>query len=305
MGIRRFVEDNFGTEYKNKLENIGKGGENNAKGNCYEAHLVYVKICEISANHILDDLDAISISTQTESFVDDLCIKNNITSTKFNYQAKNSSLQAAVWSDEQKDRFCKQKIIDLNFWNFSQSKNIFVVSSKDKHIKNQQKIQATNEPDFLSEFIPDCKTTYELRRSHPILAEALKKITAIKEPNAYDTVLRSIAGAWAAVDQSKEHSLGDLLGVAKETIPDFIVDKIEVREIPSWLINFCDSLPNVKIKITSGIIFVILKELEIYLGRNPVISDEIKKLSNDDNAQPIDRIQAVMNLSTTAINERA
>ena len=92
MGIRRFVEDNFGTEYKNKLENIGKGGENNAKGNCYEAHLVYVKICETSANHILDDLDAILISTQTEDFVDDLCIKNNITSTKFNYQAKNSSL---------------------------------------------------------------------------------------------------------------------------------------------------------------------------------------------------------------------
>ncbi|BBI69839.1 hypothetical protein PKHYL_40300 [Psychrobacter sp. KH172YL61] len=79
------------------------------------------------------------VDSQVIGFVDDICHIDYEVSTKYNFQAKNSSGDAAKWTDEISNRFRKQRSIDANLFKVDTTENCLLVSSKNMPQRTKRK----------------------------------------------------------------------------------------------------------------------------------------------------------------------
>lgn len=152
--LEQFVQHNFGDKYVKSLQNIHRGGINNAKGNQYEQYYLLFKIFQL-ANQEDFDLEQHYLQSQPYAFVDDICYIDKQHNIKHNYQLKNSQGQTATWSKELEQRFFYQQRIDIELLKFTQSKNYLIVSDENKAKNNQQQIKnITEQQHFQCEHFP-------------------------------------------------------------------------------------------------------------------------------------------------------
>ena len=162
--LLEFVNTEFGQTSAKKLQNIHQGGKNNSKGNQYEINFLLYQTFALLKQHRVKQVQGMKqqlLGTQVMGFVDDICHIDASKNSKTNYQLKNSSGQSANWTKETTDRFKKQHITDIQHFNFSHSKNILVVSDKQKQQDNIQKIPQ-DLIDADCQYFINAKNPYEL-----------------------------------------------------------------------------------------------------------------------------------------------
>lgn len=194
MSLAEFVQDQLGKEAAKKLLSIRSGGDNNQKGGLYEDFFAVSQICAIAATE--QELDQHEISSQELAFVDDLCIRDYSRNTKTNYQARNSSGDAAAWTPDIEERFRFQCLIDRNFFSVKNSFQILLVSSEDRALSNQNKIPANERGVFLSEFFPYQESSIRLILERRCLRSNLKLLCDSHDLSNIDSAFRILLGVW-------------------------------------------------------------------------------------------------------------
>lgn len=134
-----FVHKKFGQASSANLKNIHKGGNNNQKGRDYENQFLLYKTFEIANKYTHSCANQI-IESQVIGFVDDICHIDYEVNIKYNFQAKNSSGDAARWTENVSDRFRKQRSIDASIFKINTTANCLLVSSETYALENQEKI---------------------------------------------------------------------------------------------------------------------------------------------------------------------
>lgn len=158
--LELFVEQNLGKAVLVNLQNIHRGGINNQKGRDYEDFFQLFKAFELASLDI--DHSKHLLSCQELAFIDDICYWDLENSIKHNFQAKNSSGDAADWDTEITTRCQRQTIIDTQFHNVQESRNYLLVSCERKKENNLKKIPTTLLPLNTCIFFPYFKTLVEL-----------------------------------------------------------------------------------------------------------------------------------------------
>ncbi|WP_200157307.1 hypothetical protein [Allochromatium vinosum] len=281
MNLAEFVQDQFGKEAAKKLLSIRSGGDNNQKGGLYEDFFAVSQICAIAATE--QELDRYEISSQELAFVDDLCIRDYLRNKKTNYQAKNSSGEAATWTPDIEERFGFQCYIDKNFFNVKDSFQVLLVSSEDKANSNQNKIPANARGVFLSEFFPYQESSVRLILDHRRLRSNLELICDSNDLSNIDSAFRILLGVWRS-DQAPR-TVKDIFSRArKDAKPDLFLGLISKEIIvPEWLINKCSEFEGIEIHPGAGRYIVNRNGYAVSIPANvsapdPDVLDEITTL---------------------------
>lgn len=229
--IIAFAEAKFGTKIKEKLENIHRGGNNNHKGRNYENQFLLYRVFEIAAKYSHDCENQV-IETQIVGFVDDICYIDYEEKIKYNYQAKNSSLVAADWTDETSKRFKMQRELDA-LYGVICTKNILLVSDEQKALANISKIPVELKAKDTSEYFKYHESNY-LLLEETNLKEHINKLIDDTFSSRYDYAVTIING----VLQSGEYTtIKDIFYQADfEGHPSpFIKFRKSEAELPKWV----------------------------------------------------------------------
>lgn len=259
-----YIEKTFGVEKAKNLQRIRTGGDNNRKGDSFEAYYAAAKVCDLMANKA--GAAEYILSAQEFAFVDDLCLKHEPTKYKENYQAKNSSGDAASWTSEIEERFRMQKQIDTDFHGYSESRQILLVSSENKATSNTGKIPEDMKNSCSSEFFPyGEKPTQVLYMSEKLRAD-LEKICGTGNLSVLDVAYRCVLSAW--IGSNDPRSIEDIIGEAKAlSKPDVfgaLVDESPL--IPDWIHSLCMTFPGLASRVESGKFIVGYNGFEISLS---------------------------------------
>lgn len=276
--VETFVASEMGAEQLRLLQAISRGGANNFKGNRYEQTLAAIKACELAARHSCENLNGVSLSTQAMAFVDDLCIENKLADTKVNYQAKNSSGNAAEWSADLKQRFELQRKLDLDHHKYKVCKQVLVVSSSEKFSNNLKKIDELGVEGFCVEYIPYKVNELSLIRDYDPLRKALIALAIDSKTSTLDYIFKMMQGSWIHFSYREKVSLADVISHAKSlSKPDFFRADVVSMDVPDWIKNLCGSVQGLKAELKYGVVEVEYKGLTLMLGSNPGEPIELKQ----------------------------
>lgn len=212
--ILAFVQERYGPATAKKLVNIGRGGGNNKKGADFESYYAVAKICTLAAE-TSGDWEAIHVTCQEVAFVDDVCVRDQTSLGKTNYQAKNSAGAAASWDEEMEGRFRMQQEIDLNLHQARSATQVLLVSDSDKAAANDEKIPPEMKDYCVSEHFPHCTSSTQLLLAHQPLRKALSQLCDTDELSRLDTAFKVVLGEWGG-DNHQGRSIQDVLLKAKE-----------------------------------------------------------------------------------------
>lgn len=272
MQLVDYINEKFSQADAKILINMRRGGDNNKKGESFETYYAVAKVCDIAANNqqLLNDF---TISTQVMGFVDDLCVRQVSTSSKENYQAKNSSGAAASWNKELEKRFRMQIQIDREFYKCAKSRQILLVSCKSKASENAAKIPDDLKDNCVSEHFPyNPKATMVLYQSAE-LRKNLEKICDTNDLSKLDAAFRCVVAAWICSDG--ERSVNDIIGEAKRiSKPNLFSNLIpEQPSLPDWLHRVCMAFQDLRPRVESGKVLVSYNGFEVNLGESPIEPD--------------------------------
>lgn len=175
--LDKFVTDKFGEDILILLNNISKGGSNNFKGRNYENFFQLSKAFELASSENID-LTKHSLSCQERAFIDDICHIDDENSIKYNFQAKNSSGQAANWTNVLSKRCKLQTEIDNNYHSIKNSKNYLVVPCKKKQQSNLDKIPSSLKNNNSCIFFPAYESLFELIQNTELKSHIIKLISS-------------------------------------------------------------------------------------------------------------------------------
>lgn len=267
MTLGAYVEQQFGSRQAAKLGNIRRGGDNNSKGASFETYYAAAKVCEVAANET--DLDDFLLSSQELAFVDDLCLRQQSTAYKDNYQAKNSAGSAAAWDAEMEERFRMQLQIDAEFHGSQKSRQILLVSCPEMAAANDAKIPADLKGVCLSEYFPYEAGATRLIYASPQLKRSLEAICNTDNLATLDVAFRCVVSAWLCDDTAR--SVGDVIGRAKaDSKPNVFRTSIPERPgIPDWLQRICLTFNQLEPRVEFGNFKVSYNGFEVSLGSAP------------------------------------
>ncbi len=262
MSLDAFVEKTFGAKKSAWMSKINTGGASNQKGATYENFFAISKICEILASG--HQASSYTIASQERGFVDDLCVKDAITNTKTNFQAKNSNLQAADWTAEIAEKFSYQYAIDIHHYNYTHSQQVLLVSCGKKAARNAGKIPASMTY-ARSEHFPYHETTFDLIDKHTPLNQNLKAITGGEKLDILDYAFKLLLGAWDGKTgcRTVEEVLNDAKAMARPDI--FLSSMVQRIEVPSWLKSLIANNPafqGVSVSVESTRLKVVVNNFE-------------------------------------------
>lgn len=232
--VIKFVKNTYGEKATKKLENIHRGGSNNHKGREYENQFLLYRVFEIAAKYPHNCENQI-IETQTVSFVDDICHIDYEENIKYNYQAKNSSLTSADWTQETSERFKMQREIDAAVYKVEQTKNILLVSDLNKADANMKKIPLELRGKDTSQYFECHQNIYDLVVNTD-LKRHISKLIDDTFSSSYDYAAVLING----ILQSAEYStVNDIFRLAEfEGRPSpFIKFRKNDAKIPEWVMQ--------------------------------------------------------------------
>jgi|GEM_PF-962238 len=229
-----FVKNNYGEKIKNKLENVHRGGNNNYKGRDYENQFLLYRVFEIAAKYPHNCENQI-IETQAVSFVDDICHIDYEENTKYNYQAKNSSLASADWTQETSERFKLQREIDIALYGISRTKNTLLVSDPKKDLANQGKIPIELQGQDTSQYFKCHKNIYDLLMNTD-LKQHISKLIDDTFSSRYDYAAVLIHGI---LQSGNYATINDIFCQAEfEGRPSpFIKFRKSEAQIPKWVMQ--------------------------------------------------------------------
>lgn len=181
---------------KTYLKNKHRGGQNNSKGAIYESYYATYKIASFINQHITQLENVLLTSQVTDTFVDDLLIKEPGSHLIY-HQLKD--VKNLTWeTGKLKYDFTRQmeissekhELFDLNLIYSDQNCSVCVIP-----------------PEFCqyttATYFPACSSINQLIISYPPFKEAIQNITVL--PNAEDDVLSGIAtailGTWNSIEQ--------------------------------------------------------------------------------------------------------
>ena len=268
MAVADFVKQKYGADVAGRLSRINTGGLSNQKGHEFENHYAVVRICSIAANQA--DLDKYLISTQEEAFVDDLCIRDNKTFCKTNYQAKNSAGAPADWTADTTSRFEMQRDIDENFHQFPVNRQVLLVSDADKAAANDGKIPDHMRNYCSSEHYHHQPTPTRLIMGDPALRQDLSSICQTNTIDMLTYAFQLVLSAWVS-DGTRQRSVGDLIGEANAMAhPEIFAKHMPHRgPVPAWLTEKCYAFPAMEARVEFGAFVVSFAGFEASLGSNP------------------------------------
>lgn len=202
--IGKFITDRYGEDECSHIKNIHRGGLNNQKGRDYEDSYLLHKIISIAATNSNDKCEDQIIWVQSLAYVDDICHIDGKNRAKYNYQAKNTSIDTHNWTDDISDRFRKQRIMDLELYKVKSSHNILLVSKEVVAQNNNNKIPEDLRGYDCSEYFPFYNTHFELsldpeinknirsligeKSSRSDIDYSLMLLRGILQSNEYETV---------------------------------------------------------------------------------------------------------------------
>lgn len=258
MTVTDFVEANFGSDLKKKLDRITTGGNSNQKGSKYESYFAVAKICSaVAASLPKSNFDNYSVSAQEIAFIDDICYKIHDINKKTNYQAKNSGGSAASWTTEIENRCLYQKKIDLQHHGAKSSKNVLLVSSRAKRKNNIKKIPINMRSYCFCEHFPYLENSSSLIMAHKPLRDDLNAICANDNIQTLDTAFKILHSAWATSDSNANRTVGDIVGEAKKmSRPNIFHALLPEREVPGWLMEKCATFKGCCASVESGVVYV-------------------------------------------------
>lgn len=227
-----FVHKNFGQESSKNLKNISKGGNNNQKGRDYENQFLLYKTFEIANKYSHSCANQI-VESQVIGFVDDICHIDYEVSTKYNFQAKNSSGDAAKWTDEISDRFRKQRSIDTNLFKVDTTENCLLVSSEKHASENQEKIPTDLKNNDTCEYFEFYPNIYDLVRNTE-LYQYVAELIECPSSSECDYAATLINGVLQA---GKHRTIEDIFKQAEsDANPNpFIKFRTHTAKIPNWV----------------------------------------------------------------------
>lgn len=227
-----FVYKNFGQKSSNNLKNISKGGNNNQKGRDYENQFLLYKTFEI-ANKYSHSCANQMIGSQVIGFVDDICHIDYEVSIKYNFQAKNSSGDAAKWTDDISDRFRKQRSIDANIFKVNITENCLLVSSKIHASANQEKIPTDLKSNDKCEYFEFHPNIYDLVHNTD-LHQYIAKLIERPSSSECDYAAILINGVLQA---GKHRTIEDIFKQAEsDANPNpFIKFRTHTAKLPNWV----------------------------------------------------------------------
>ncbi|MDN3399630.1 hypothetical protein QL919_12925 [Psychrobacter sp. APC 3426] len=230
--IIAFVHSTYGQDASRKLQNIHQGGLNNEKGRDYENQFLLYKTFEI-ANKYPHDCNNQIIASQTIGFVDDLCHIDYEENIKYNFQAKNSSGNAAKWTEDIADRFRKQRAIDTSLFKVNSTKNCLLVSDEARTLENKEKIPNDLKSKDACEYFKFHPNIYELVHNTKLYHYVA---TLIENPssNECDYAVTLINGSLQA---GKHTTISDIFRQAESNAnPNpFIKFRTSTHKLPSWV----------------------------------------------------------------------
>lgn len=240
MSVEEFVRQAFGDSSAEKIKRVNTGGHNNRKGAAFENYYAVAKICEIGASGL--DVNDFCLASQELAFVDDLCLRQYSLNNKTNYQAKNSAGAPAEWNDETTFRFAAQRRIDLEYHQVAESRQVLLVSSKERAAENVTAIPTGMREYCASEHFPYAESSFELLRDCEPLRTNLQRLCDTISLSTIDMAFRLVLGSWnEGVETSSPISVGDFLARAREAArPDIFGALVPERPgLPDWLLNKC------------------------------------------------------------------
>ncbi len=227
-----FVHKKFGQKSSNNLKNISKGGNNNQKGRDYENQFLLYKTFEI-ANKYPHSCANQMIGSQVIGFVDDICHIDYEVSIKYNFQAKNSSGDAAKWTDDISDRFRKQRSIDASIFKVNITENCLLVSSEIYASENQEKIPTDLKNNDTCEYFEFHPNIYDLVHNTD-LYQYIAKLIERPSSSECDYAAILINGVLQAV---KHRTIEDIFKQAEsDANPNpFIKFRTHTAKLPNWV----------------------------------------------------------------------
>lgn len=280
MQLLDYIEEKFGAKAAKTLQNIRQGGDNNRKGDAFETYYAAAKVCEVAAN--CTEMGDIWLSSQDLAFVDDLCLWDKNTNQKTNYQAKNSSGNAASWTEDMEQRFRMQSQVDSEFHGCTNNCQVLLVSCEDKASENEKKIPEDMKANVLSEYFPYHSKSTQIIYLSPKLRADLERICDSEDLSVVDAAYRCVVSAWVCADH--ERTVSDIIGEAKSlSKPDVFSDLVrETRPLPDWIHRLCMSFPSLSSRVESGKFIIGYNGLEISLSAEQAdpTSDELQGLTD-------------------------
>ncbi|NCA90194.1 MAG: hypothetical protein EOM92_15170 [Gammaproteobacteria bacterium] len=259
--IEAFVEQQFGGDAVIQLRSIRTGGDNNQKGGVYENFFAVAKICEIVASE--DNLADFTLSAQEFSYVDDLCLRQRSNNTKTNYQAKNSSGDAARWTPTHAERFARQTVIDRDFHRVDTSNQVLVVSCPSMAEANRHKISQCGRASFRCEYFPYFPASVQLIFGEDTVRENLKVICGSDDVSTANAVFTLLLGVWHSAQAAAR--LDDLVRQARHiSKPDLFLGLDPTPgPPPPWLTGLCSQYAGLELHIEAGRYVVTYRGLSI------------------------------------------
>lgn len=248
------LEQGFSDKEIQLLRNIRTGGDNNQKGTNYENFFAASMILNFASSH--SRLDQIIIESQQIGFVDDLSITDLTSSSKHNYQCKNSINSSARWSSNHENRFNLQQRFDQIMFNKLKSHQILLVPCKSISDQNNQLIKKGLSTNYSCEHFNDYPNINSLITEHDPTKVNLKKICGSDDINTHDTAIRLLLSAYQYTNSS---NIQDIVNQAiKDSKPNlFVYFQATILDPPSILFELINRFEGLSLELGKN--FVLLK----------------------------------------------
>lgn len=259
--LKAFVRETWGDEDAAQMANIRTGGNNNDKGSRYETQFAVYLVAKHAAEGRGSDA---RLSTQEFALVDDICVRIG-SRQKINYQAKNSSGNAADWEPNLADRFAKQQVIDADYHGVDKAAQVLLVSSQDKQTKNMEKIPGEMASYAACEFYPFVDPATHVLFTHRPSNEAFAALCAEPSLDDMQTAMKAIMAEWANQPAATPVRVSDLIEAAKKDIRPSVFKELYGPEPPGWLCDIIAPFTSASIGVQSGDFVVMFKGLTVRL----------------------------------------
>ncbi len=265
--------------FRKYFKNKQRGGAVNHRGNTYEQYFATFKIIE-SINNYPTTLSQVKISTQTNSFVDDLFILNGVvrhffqlkTSIKLSWRKGFKSLQFDFLVQKRLELYNKRKF-RLNLVTSQLQLKNTLTTSLPSGLKGCTNVvyfpyyesipkQITNDTEFKKQLVALC---------------------AINSVDKLEALAQCVVGVWVSCDQ-KNIVLSDILSQVRNMGYSFIK-----TDVPSYLdqstIDILNNINNFNYKINSGGYFEWeYKSTDKGIIPFPLHTDEFKNIEREINS---------------------
>lgn len=209
--LKEFVTQKLGVDAYTTLENMSRGGNNNAKGSTYESYFTAFKVLELS-------LEGPNCSwilhRQMHGYVDDVVFLSPGI-IKRNYQLKDSPT-TGKWTKGNKFglHFGRQAVLDREHHKINVSTQHLVVSDSKVAADNKIKLEGLGRNDFFCEHFPSSVNSFQLITSCAEVREVIEGHCVDKNLGNLDVVFKLILGVIAA--DTKAQTVSCIVNMARK-----------------------------------------------------------------------------------------